>query len=83
MKRIRLQIGLRLLLLLVAMFAVLFAWIGVRREMRHNQLETEIRRLEIWRKFAVQKIDDPQNTPSWRQNLRDTDAAIVARRNQL
>jgi uncharacterized membrane protein len=83
MRRVRLQISLRMLLLLVVMFAVLFSWIGVRREMRRNRLETEIRRLEIWRNFAVQKIDDPQYGFSWRQNLRDTDTEIAARRDQL
>jgi hypothetical protein len=82
-KRIRLRIGLRLMMLLVAMLAVIFAWVGVKREAYREGLWSEIQRLEIWRKSANQKIDDPQYGSLWRQDVKDTDAEIAKRRAEL
>jgi hypothetical protein len=81
MKRIRL--GLRLLMLLVALCAVLFAWIGARRELRRTNLRGQIRGFEIQRDNAAGRIDDPEEGEFWKARVKENDAMIASLREQL
>jgi hypothetical protein len=50
---IRLRIGLRLMLLLVAMLAVVFAWVGVTRNARRAELRWQLRDLDPMRNYPT------------------------------
>jgi hypothetical protein len=56
----RFRISLRLMLLLVAALAVVFAWIGARRNERRANLIGEIRSLEIQRRAPTAGEKDRQ-----------------------
>jgi hypothetical protein len=81
MKRIR--VGLRLLLLLVALCAVFFAWIGARRELLRTNLRSQIRGFEIQRDLAAGRTDDPAAGEFWKARVKENDDMIAALREQL
>ncbi len=81
MKRIR--IGLRLMLLIVALFAVFFAWIGARRELQRIELRGQIQRLQIDYEYAEGRVNDPAEGEFYRNRLADMKAVIVSKQNQL
>ncbi|MCI0331672.1 MAG: hypothetical protein L0228_00425 [Planctomycetes bacterium] len=81
MKRIR--IGLRLMLLIVALFAVFFAWIGARRELQRIELRGQIQRLQIDCEYAEGRVTDPAEGEFYRNSLADMKAVIVSKQNQL
>jgi hypothetical protein len=80
---IRLRIGLRLMLLLMALFSVLFAWMASRRELERANLRGEIRILERQRAFAAERVNDPVDGKTWRQAVVENDTMLKAKRRQL
>jgi hypothetical protein len=81
MKRIR--VGLRLMLLLVALFAVVFAWLGARRELHRTDLRGRLRGLEIQREYAAGRVNDPEEGAHWRRAVSENDDMIASLREQL
>jgi hypothetical protein len=82
MKRVRM--GLRLMLLLVALVAVIFAWIGARRELRRINTRGELESLLIYREYSVKSgWQNWTNESAWRSSLAEMDAAIAKKRYEL
>jgi hypothetical protein len=82
MKRVRM--GLRLMLLLVAFVAVIFAWIGARRELRRINTRGELESLLIYREYSVKSgWQNWTNESAWRKSLAEMDAAIAKKRYEL
>jgi hypothetical protein len=79
----RIRVGLRLLLLLVALCAVFFAWIGARRELHRTNLRGQLRGFEIQRDAAVSWTDDPDEGEFWKARVKENDAMIASLREQL
>ncbi|MEX2307558.1 MAG: hypothetical protein WD738_08200 [Pirellulales bacterium] len=53
MKRTRLQIGVRLMLLLVALVAACLAWLGLKRELQRQRIKAELDSWEHSRRIAL------------------------------
>jgi hypothetical protein len=81
MKRIR--VGLRLLLLIVALFAVFFAWIGARKDMHRTNLRGQLRSYEIQRDYAAGRVNDPEEGKHWKNAMLQNEAQIASLREQL
>jgi hypothetical protein len=79
----RLRMSLRLMFLLVALFAVLFAWFGLRRELRQIELRGELEGVERWREFAAGHPDIYTSNQAWRSDLSRLDALIAEQRKNL
>jgi hypothetical protein len=90
----RFRLSLRLAMLLMALFAVLSAWIGVERQAKREQLRIDIRGLEISRRQLDHQINEPQvqylvNDPQFgygpqlRKAIAETDKAIEAAKQKL
>jgi hypothetical protein len=79
----RIQVGLRLLMLLVALFAVFFAWIGARRELRRENLRGQLRGWEIQRGYAAGRVNDANEGAHWRNAVAENDAMIAKLRAEL
>ncbi len=71
------------MLLIVALFAALFAWVGARNELRRVNIRGELQELQIQRKYALGRIDDVHEGKHWRSSLDEVDAAIAERRKRL
>ena len=69
--------------LLVAFFAVLFAWIGARREFHRTNVRGEIRTLELQRDFAAERSNDPVEGEHWRRAVLENEAMLEAKRREL
>jgi hypothetical protein len=81
MKRVR--VGLRLMLLIVALFAVLFAWVGARRERQRIDARGELRRFEVYREYLAKSSAGFSNEKDRRAALARMDALIAERRQRL
>jgi len=80
----RLRIGLRLMLLLVALFAVFFAWIGALRELQRVNARGELERLQFARKSTLNHLSQPDlDTKARREMLAEIEAEIAKRRKLL
>jgi hypothetical protein len=82
MRRRRFQFGLRQVLLITAMLAILFAWIGARigaRQDKHREAHREeLRRLESTRAAWLLELNETTN-----RRLGLIDPMIAERRQQL
>jgi hypothetical protein len=82
MKRIR--VGLRLLLLIVALFAVFFAWIGARRELHRINVRGELEGLRRYREYTLKSRGQNYTSESaWRSSLAEMDTAISKKQKEL
>jgi hypothetical protein len=81
MKRIR--IGLRLMLLLVALCAVLLAWFGALRERHRTNVRGELKGFEMYRDYAAKHRHIYTSEQGWRESLAEMDALIAERRKAL
>jgi hypothetical protein len=82
MKRIR--IGLRLMLLCTALFAVVFAWIGARRELKRINARGELQGIQIYRDYTLKSGGQNYTSEAaWRSSLAEMDALIEKKRNEL
>jgi len=79
----RFNISLRHMLLWMTLFAVLFAWIGTREELRLIQLREQIQELEWMRKSAEVALSHPGEESIWRNRIREIDAQLKARQSEL
>ena len=70
------RLSLRLLLLVVALFAVVFAYVGVNAKLRRDKVRWEINRLEANRDYPTSSEQDRQRL----QN--EIDAAIAKLRQE-
>jgi hypothetical protein len=80
----RIRISLRLMLLLTAFCAVLFAWLGARRELNRINADGDLHRIELYRDYTVKS--GPQNHTSeeaWRSHLAELDAEIAKRQAEI
>jgi hypothetical protein len=81
MKRIRMS--LRLMLLLVALFAVVFAWVGARRELHRANVRGELNDLQLYREYVYAHPGIYTNEQAWRSSLNEMDTAIEERQEML
>jgi hypothetical protein len=81
MKRFR--IGLRMMLLVVALFAVCFAWIGARRELQRVRIHGELQSRQLDRQLIFNWRDSFTSEEAWRARLAEMDAEIAKTRKQL
>jgi hypothetical protein len=79
----RLRVGLRLLLLIVALFAVVFAWIGAQRDLHRINLRGQIRGHEIQRDYAAGRMNDPEEGAHWKNAKLQAESNIASLRLQL
>jgi hypothetical protein len=80
----RLRVSLRLLLLVVALAAVFFAWIGARRELQLTKARGRIEELQLMREYAVTRLSShPQEASTWRTSIDQIDGELKERRRQL
>jgi hypothetical protein len=79
----RLRIDLRLMFLLVAFCAVLFAWMGAKSELRRINLRGELEGMELWREFAVSHPDIYTTEQGRGTDLKRLDALIAEQREKL
>jgi hypothetical protein len=79
MKRFR--IGLRLMLLVVALAAVFFAWIGAWREQQRAQTQARFQELQMMRQFAVKRLaSHPEEGATWRTSIGEIDEELRVKR---
>jgi hypothetical protein len=83
MNRIKLRVGLRRLLLIVALFAVCFAWLGARRERQRQNIRAELDNWQHSRNFALSAPIVPGMEESRRGWLAEIDAEIAKRKELL
>jgi hypothetical protein len=81
MKRFRVSV--REMLLIMALFAIVFAWIAVRIEMRRTHMRGQLKGIELWREFASTHPGIYTNESAWRSNLQSLDADIADRKKAL
>lgn len=72
-----LRISLRLMLLMVALAAIVFALIGVWRKQQQEQAQARIRELKMMRQFATQQLaSHPEEGTTWRTSIGQIDAEL-------
>ena len=70
--------------MIVALFAVFFAWIGARRELHRVNIRGELESLEFSRKSTLYYLSKPEgDIPARREWLAEIDAKIAKRRKML
>jgi hypothetical protein len=79
----RWQISLRLMFLCVALFAVIFAWLGERRHLEQFELRRKLDLLEYCRTDFVNGPVDPKNNLCLRENLAWLESEIERTREKL
>jgi hypothetical protein len=79
----RIRIGLRLMLLIVALFAVFFAWLGARRELQRVIIRGELESLKLSRQSTVNQRRQFTNEKAWRETMKGVEAEIEKRRKLL
>ena len=81
MKRFRISV--REMMLTMALFAVVFAWIAVRIEMRRIDMRGQLKGIELWREFASTHPGIYTNESAWRSDLQSLDGDIAERKKAL
>jgi hypothetical protein len=71
------------MLLLVALCAVFFAWVGARMELHRIHVKEELRSAELWRNFARKHPGTYISEEAWKSDLKDLDAMIAEKRKSL
>ena len=71
------------MLLLIALCAVLFAWIGALRERHRFNVRGELKGYELYREFAAKHRHVYTSEQGWRTHLAEMDAQIAERRKAL
>ena len=71
------------MLLIVALFAVFFAWLGAQRELQRMKIQGELEDLQYYREHA--KISRPYYTSeqAWEDAMAGFDAQIANKQKQL
>jgi len=82
MRHRRLQFGLRLMLLSVALLAVLLAWLSVRRDLRRETIRAELYDLKQIRENYRPRPFTAM-TPKHRRKLLEINAQIAEKRKRL
>jgi hypothetical protein len=76
-----LPISLRLMLLVLALAAVFFAWIGACRERQRVETRGRIQELQLMRQFAVKRLDShPEEAATWRKSIWEIDDELKVKR---
>jgi HAMP domain-containing protein len=83
MKKLRVHIGLRTLLLLVALFAVIFAWIGTQQELQRLGIKAELDDQEYIRKHLMTAPIVPGMEAVRRARIEAVEAEISKQRELL
>lgn len=71
------------MLLLVALCAVVLAWIGARREIHRANIRGELKGFELYRDNAAKHPEYYRSEQGWRSHLAEMDARIAERRKAL
>jgi hypothetical protein len=77
------RIGLRLMLLLVALCAVIFAWVGARRQLHRINVRGELSGFQLYRENIANHRQSFTSEQGWRATLAQLDAAVAERRKAL
>jgi hypothetical protein len=68
------RVSLRLLLLVVALFAFFFAWIGAKRQLQQTNARGRIQELQLMRGFAEKRLaSHPEEASTWDISIKQID----------
>jgi len=77
------RVSLRLMLLLVALCAVLFAWVGAQRELRRTEIRAKLNDLQHNREYFVVSRQHFVSESAWHSTMDEVEAEIVKVQREL